>query len=253
MRRDTPAKKLRLLFFWKKKKVVLDCFTPYAIYATDNPPAKPSSFIPDWWRRLPSSIDMSSPSGVTIQMPTMRNCTGFMDLHRYGVMIPLWCDINVKIANGKFAWHSASQFDNHSHVATHPEWHYGGHYKELVHFKFVPPWRFREKTGVRFGLAGYPWVFADKFPNIHVLNGVAEFRSQPTAQFNCFAVKRESEYQYNFEAGTPLLHLLPLTTLDVVPRVHVVSESEFDSMDKGRSKYKFFPLGSPKLFPFETN
>jgi len=229
--------------FSKRKTVVLDCFTPFEIYARDNPVAKSSAFIPNWWRRVPQSVEVKSQTGVSIQMPTMRGCTGFMDLHRYGVMIPLWSDMNIRIADGKFAWHSAAHFDVVSHVATHPGWHYGNEFADLVHLKLVPPWRLKEKNGIRFSVAGYPWGAVRKTPNFHFLSGISDFRSQTTIQANIFATKNSEPYQYDLMAGDPLLHLIPLTDHQVLPRIHVVSEAEFHSMDKSQSKYKFLRWG----------
>jgi hypothetical protein len=87
----------------------------------ESAPIKPSiNFIPNWFRQVPPNADMLT--------GTIKKCPGFIDFMKRGFVVPLWCDLYVKLEkteNGlyyewktpdpefNFEIHQQEQFLNH--------------------------------------------------------------------------------------------------------------------------------------------
>ena len=60
-----------------------------------------------------------------------------------------------------------------------------------------------------------------------VVNGVLDFKYQPSLNVNAFIPK--GEYEYFIPAGKPLAHLIPLTEKNIEIKYHKVSKNEIIS------------------------
>jgi hypothetical protein len=228
------------MFLFKKRKIYLDCFTQHGIVAQDNPIQKASNFIPDWWKKLPKGYQHKTELGVDIFKPTMKGCLGFIDLYRSGLIVPLWSDLNFKVQNGQFYY----QFAHNDGVIGHhnSEQHLGG-LKNLLHFKIISPWFFKETRGINFFVTSCIWSSLDHMPKLHILNGVVNFKINQACNINGFASLENQPYQYNLEAGMPLVQIIPLSEEDVIPVIHTVSEAEWMKISRNTTPYKFLNWG----------
>lgn len=225
-----------MMFFFKRKQIYLDCFTQYSIVATDNPIQKSSNFVPNWWKSIPKTVKISNDFGVVTDNPTMKRCAGFKDLYSSGLIIPLWCDLNIRIDNDKYAYQF--RFPDSS-ISSHATEQYNNAYHEYVHMKIINVWRFREKTGVKFICAENPWEKLLKYPKMNILNGILDFKYQVSCNINVFCPKESKPYQIDLLAGTPLVQLIPISNKKVKPVIHVVDEKEFARISRYHTPYKF--------------
>lgn len=229
------------MFLIKRNKIHLDCFTKYASIGTDNPIAKASNFMPDWWRDTPKTISFKTEFGVDLKKPTIRGCLGFIDLYRSGVIMPLWSDINFKVEDDVYAYQFAHR---DGHVIQHTRDQYPGCMEERIHFKFISPWILKEKTGVNFVLTSCIWSHLDLMPKLSLLTGVIEFKTNSSCHINGFASKENQPYQYDLQAGMPLIHLIPMSEKEVVPHIHILTDSEWNALNENEIPYKFFNWGA---------
>lgn len=225
-----------MMFFFKRKKIHLDCFTQYGVIANDSPIAKTSEFIPEWWRKLPLTVPATNEYGVELQNPTMRSCIGFTELYRLGVTIPLWSDLNIRIASDNYSYQY--KMPNNS-ISDHPPIQHGFTYKNFIHIKITNPWFFKEKTGVSFLCVENPWEKLLHHPKMQIMSGVLNFDYQHSCHINAFFTKESQPYQYNLETGLPLMQLVPLSDNQIEPHVHVVDDAEYLRIARDHTPNKF--------------
>lgn len=224
------------MFFFKRKKIHLDCFTQFGVIANNCPIEKTSEFIPDWWKGLPKVIKSISNFGVEIENPTMRSCMGFAELYRLGVTIPLWSDLNIRASNDNYSY----QFKlPNSSISEHPPEQSGSTFKDFIHLKISNNWFFKEKTGVDFLLTENPWEKLLNYPKMQIMSGVLNFNYQHTCNINAFLSKENQPYQYNLTAGMPLAQLVPLSDKQVEPHIHVISDVEYTNIIRAHVPNKF--------------
>lgn len=222
------------MFFIKNSKIHLDCFTDIEIYATDNPIKKASHFIPNWWKNLPNR-KTSIVNGIEKELPTMKGCTGFLDLFSRGLIIPMWTDLYLKVENNR---HNCLM-KNPSPTSTHPSYMFNDQYKNHVHLKIETPWILKEKTGAKFFFTGCVWNTLEQYPKLTILPGVDEYKNQYSTNINAFLSLENQPYQYNIDAGTPIIHIIPLSEKTVVPHVHVLDSVEMKKLRGSELNYKF--------------
>lgn len=230
----------------KRNKIHLDCFTHDPSVANDNPIEKASTFIPDWWKRLPNFVEVQE-HGIKVKRGTMKSCLGFIDLYSKGLVIPLWSDLNLKADKNNISYLIARNTNLLGDaLAFHTDTQHSNNYTNQVHFKLITPWFFKEKSGAKFLFTGCGWNTIGNFPKIHILNGVLEFSNMFVGNINGFMSLEGQPYQYDIEAGTPLVQMIPLTEKEVVPHIHVVDNLEWMKMNYSTQSYKFMRWGIHK-------
>ena len=50
--------------------------------------------------------------------------------------------------------------------------------------------------------------------------------------------------QYDLQAGMPLIHLIPMSEKEVVPHIHILTDSEWNALNENEIPYKFFNWGA---------
>ena len=77
-----------MFHFFKKNKVVVDCFTNIpAVY--DNCKINYGAhYFPDWWKETPKYIDNNN---------TIKSCRGFIDYYKTGLVIPSWFEADIHV------------------------------------------------------------------------------------------------------------------------------------------------------------
>ena len=98
--------------FWKKKeKPVIKWWSVIDGLEKVVPVVPAKEYIPDWWKRVERMIDSNIESKGTI-----KNCPSMPEYMTQGFVVPLWCDLHLKIENDKFEWQSPEKvFNFHSH------------------------------------------------------------------------------------------------------------------------------------------
>lgn len=218
-------------FFFKKSKIVVDCFTTNLNAYNLFPVQKTSEFIPEWWKKMPKFFDNTLENGMEIKSPTIKKCPGIIDLYRKGFVVPMWVDMVIEThpQTKEYRYWSA---DGGSWVSNHPPQQIGGDFSNHVNIKFNPPWSILEKTGVQF-LYIRP-IYNNLSFNWQLMPGVIDFKYQWSTNINIIA---PNDTRISFEAGTPLVQVVPLSEKEVVIKNHVVDDNDkkmFDTLNKRR-------------------
>lgn len=209
-------------FFRRPNKIHVDCFTYMPTLSQLYPPVLATEKVPTWWKSLTTTV--KSPTGP--MRSTMKTCPGVSDLFRTGIILQAWHDLyldwsdQVTLPTGVY-WEPQDVGEVHSPS----QWGNNSLFKDYVHFKFLSPWRFVEKTGVR-------WLFINPYwhdPNIkyHVPPGMLEYKYQHATNVNMFLPKNSFPKNLTIPVGTPLAHIIPMSDKDVVIHTHEISEDEY--------------------------
>ena len=106
-------------------------------------PAK--EFIPDWWKRVERMIDNKIDSKGTV-----KNCPSFPEYITQGFVVPLWCDLHIKIEHAKFEWHTPEKmFSFTTHGDDQFRDYLPQHMKDNTSMVLKPacPWRVKTPPG----------------------------------------------------------------------------------------------------------
>ena len=96
--------------------------------------------------------------------------------------------------------------------------------------KIVFPWHIEEKTGVQFLLQKPMWTTNNDPLMINKIvsaGGVIDFKSQHCLHLHTFAEIPPVNYEFIWNVGMPLLHMIPLTDKTIKLKTHVIAESEW--------------------------
>jgi hypothetical protein len=220
-----------MLFFFKPTIITVDCFCSDEIIFHNFQPDKANKFVPENWKTLPAFIEQSvNPnSKLVLKTPTLKRCNGFTDLFSNGFIIPNWADFQVEmLKDGRYisAGHNAEE--PNTHFGSHSRLQYGYElYKNSSHIKIDSPWLLKEKTGVKFTWNGCSWHNTDNLENFYILSAVVDYRYQSGTNINAFQRKNTI---VKFNAGDPLIHLIPISEKKVKLKHHLVSTTEFNQM-----------------------
>jgi len=219
------------MFYFLKKKVVVDCFVNHPTIAEHYSIQKSIKLTPDWWKKLESFYTRSDNlAGISVRQNTMKTCPGFVDLYRSSWTIPLWMDIFLRTSEeGSYTYLTPCDMGFQA-VSSHDVKQHGDNFQNFIQLKLTSPWLLFEKRGVQFAFLGNDWELLKKHPEVKSLPGVVNFKSNHSTNFNMFLPKVNAEY--NFLAGLPLVQIIPLTDHKVEFRAHSVTDSEYQEVMK---------------------
>ena len=229
------------MFYFIRKKIVVDCFINYPLIQENYPIRKAIKSSPTWWKNLPPTFEeLDNFLNIKSTYPTMKTCPGFTDLFTQSWVYPLWADYQVKTTDtGNFMWKSPADFC--PGIMSHPEQQYQNCFNEYIHLKLKSPWLFFVKTGINFAFIGNDWDLLKSAPQLRILPGILNFKNNHTPNVNFFLPRANTSHQ--LFAGLPFVHLIPLTEKRVEFRTHCLTDSEM------REKQKFdnmFRTHTPK-------
>lgn len=215
------------MFFFKRKEIVLDCFTTRPDVYTYFPIQPASKLIPDWWKKLPSNY---TTNGLN-QNPTLKGCAGFIDYHSSAISIPLWTDFSVKTneSSKSAEWLCA---DRNTTVQAHDLAQFGSYLNrnKFIHLKIVAPWLLSCKEEIKFVFSGNNWSL-DTPQDLVIPNGVTNFKYQNSVNINMLLFFRGSQI-LKLNANSPLIHMFPMTEREVKIKINLVSEEEYSKISQ---------------------
>jgi hypothetical protein len=216
------------MFFFKRKKIVVDAFTYDVGYYEFGAPQKASRFFPNWWKGVPSTINEVTNGGMVVERDSIRNCVGFIEWYKRGFVIPLWSDLVLEtFDDGSYSYQFAAR--QSPEITTHSPSQYGYAINDVIHCKIEPPWRFQEKTGVYFACVEPKWNYLDRDITMDILPGTVEFQINVSANVNVFFPK--ADQKMFFKHGDPLYHIIPLSEHELELKTHLVSEAEYEKLN----------------------
>jgi hypothetical protein len=209
-----------MIILIKSKKVTLDCFTTNSGVAEFFPISNSVDFYPDWWKNLPKYYDIST-NGIKHTSTTIKTCSGFIDLYKNSLTIPMWSEFIIEFdANNNFKWISPSVCGS---VLSHDPQQLGPKFKDYSQVKLISPWIISEKSGINFHFTGAFWNQLDTFEDFIITPGVVNYKNQVTTHINLITHKKRLE----FKAGQPMVNIIPMTEKKVQIKIHQISEDEY--------------------------
>lgn len=214
------------MIFFKKSKITIDAFTNVTGVYEYFPIQHANKFIPEWWKRIPGSLDLPNSVGINVKTPTMKTCSGFIDLYNQGFVLPLWADL---VFETKETGEYAFQFSNpESTMNSHMSKQFGNQLKDKIHLKIISPWYLKEKSGVKFLLFQPVWNHLTSYPEFNMPPGVVDFKNQVVSNVNMFVPAKDARYEV--KNNTPLMHIIPLTDKNVQIKHHLVDDKEYNKL-----------------------
>jgi len=216
------------MFWFKKKKIIVDCFTyrqsVFELYKI----RKSVHFYPEAIKKMePDAYVTEESSSVKVKIPTVKRCTGLNTLYKHGAIIPMWIDY---VCSPKTAMENTSKLGvtdhwNNNLITQHPRAQYEGIFEDWIQLKFNGVWNIQEKTGVQFVWLQAMWNMSNDVDKIILPPAITYYDWQPQTNLNCF-VKKDVE-QFTILAGTPMIQIIPITENDVEYKCHLVDEREW--------------------------
>lgn len=218
------------MFIFKKKKIVVDCFTAmesvYNLYKI----RKAVTYFPEQIKAMPSHTEVTSrETNITHKITTLKRCNGLTELYKVGFILPMWADFTSQPKTSALGQSSIGSMSKDYFFESHPANQYPGLYTEYSHVKLVSPWRFVEKSGIRFTWNAASWNLQEHANNFIINPGVLWFDTQVTTNINMFINKKADNFV--IQAGTPMVHIVPLSDADLVINNHLVSFDEWVKLD----------------------
>ncbi len=218
------------MFFWfKRNKVVIDCYIDNQIMCDTYQIKKGIKVTPSWWKDL-APVVVKYREGSKFLYPTVKKCPGFVDLYLKSWVIPMWSDLTIctdKSGGFRYAFPHAIKY---SDVTAHPDFQYEGGFPAHGHLKLVCPWLVIDthKSNTKFMFTPTSWSLFNDLPDLRVLPGITDYTYNSGVHINCLIPKVDAEYF--IKAGTPMVHLTPLTDKEVEFKSHTVTSNEYERL-----------------------
>jgi hypothetical protein len=215
---------------FKKKEIVLDCFTTDAVVYDNAKINDANKFMPEWWKNTPQEVQGDK---------SIRNCLGIVEFYRTGIVIPSWFEMYYK--DGQFT--TSTNIDT---GGSHPNHQYQGFAgDDGTSMKLHTPWVFKCNRDINFTWTQPTWNNRDAIDRYTILPAVVNYKYQFNTSINLFMVKKEQEEGTLIKPLTPLVILHPMTEEKVVIKNHLVDEKEYQRVT-GIDKLHF--TGSLNLY-----
>lgn len=232
-----------MLSFLKRRQIIIDCYVDCKRLAKNHPIKRGVKYLPEWWKQLPPIYSTRLETGIMRPVPTLRKCGGFIDLYTRGWILPAWSDILLKTGEDGYFAYEYPVGSRWARVNTHSRDQFKGAFGGYMHIKISSPWLLidRHETNTKFLWTPASWSLFDDQPEFRVLPGVADFTTNSQSHLNLLLPMMNKEYF--IKAGTPLVHISPLTEKKVIFETHSVGSEEFLQLEDDtnpRSDFKFY-------------
>ena len=117
------------MFWFKRKKIVVDCFINSEFMVNNVPIVHSIKSTPNWWKSLPSKVNITGDSGIEKELGTIKKCIGFQDLYKNSFTLSMWSDLHIKNDEHGMSWEFS---DSNSRIDTHNPLQWGYNFKNYV-------------------------------------------------------------------------------------------------------------------------
>jgi hypothetical protein len=222
------------MFFFKKTKVVIDCFTNSSAIYNYSPIQQSNKFIPNWFKDIPLSY---RDGDNFLDYPTIRTCSGFLNLYNQGLMLPLWSDLKIQIKDNLIRWQFS---DKITEISTHSSLQRGSYLpeSEYYHLKIQSPWLFSCKDDIQWTFNSPTWN--QQNPNDYfILPGIVDYKYQTETNINIM-INHKIDRTIDIPFNTPMAQIIPITEKKLIVKNHLLSDQEYKHMrDKNARDIKF--------------
>jgi hypothetical protein len=219
-------------FFFKKKEIVLDCFT-HVPYAYDYAKIDSSlNYIPEWFKNTPK-VEKDENGNQIPELVTIKNCVAFIELYKKGIVIPSWFSMDLKINTDSntekqpVEWEASNDMV-HTRNSHHPDQfkRYAGPHGGNV--KISSPWAFKTQEEIYFTWTQPTWSLRNFTGSLTLLPAVVNYKYNHSTEINYFVEEKPQVQELTIPPLTPLVMLHPMTERTVVIKNHLVTLDEFN-------------------------
>jgi len=232
--------------FFKKKKIILNCYTYNQQTYDFFPISKSTKHLPSWWKQMGPTFN--TPARFT-GWPTIKSCHSVNAFLKRGVTIPLWTDALLGVAKvdtpagpqhriiTEFGDQVQTKCGVHGSMQMSQEFLPEHNY---THLKLETPWLFESDDDTEW-LWTHPVYNNNELDQFTTLPGIIEFKYNHVVNIN-LTMRKEWNGEpllLNLEAGKPMVNLIPMSNRQVEVRNHLVSKDEWNEI-KDRNTHIFF-------------
>ena len=206
--------------FRRRSTITIDCFTTDPFVYEYSPIVRGTRCYPEWWKTLPqsgSTIDQD----FNIQT-NMKNCYGFIELHKQSFVLRCWSDILFSVTENE--GYKYKFLRGNTTLGEHTPQQYNHAFSNFYHAKLLSPWFIREKTGIHFAYVANHWH--NEHVDYMLPNAIVRYDWQGTTNVNMFIPKKNFTFTMNI--NQPLIHIVPLTEKKVISKCHLIDEKEYE-------------------------
>jgi len=192
----------------RNKPITLYCYTDdYSVYEYAKI-SKSSYFTPKWFKELKQ---------IEENKRTMRGCPGFIELYKKSFVYPMWTDLSITAFESdqgepQLFYESACE----SNVVTSLEtYQYNNAFRPgFKHIKLSSPWYFETKEDLDWTIVPAFWNLENKAAEVFIPPAIDNYKYQHSTTWQMFI--KTNNIPVVFNAGEPLVHLIPNTERKVV-------------------------------------
>lgn len=219
-------------FFFKKKEIVLDCFThtPHAYDCANIDTAL--NHMPEWFKKTPKTEKDADGNDIP-EAVTIKNCPGVIDFYKKGIVIPSWFTMNLKINTFLDTENPAFSFEASNDNVHTTNSHNPLQFKRFAgehggNIKLSCPWAFKTKEDLYFTWTQPTWSLRNFTGSLTILPAVVNYRYNHGTEINYFVEAKAHVQEIIIPPLTPLVVLHPMTERTVVIKNHLVTIEEFN-------------------------
>jgi hypothetical protein len=215
------------MFLFKKKPIVVDCFTNDSNTFVHSKRDKAVKFLPDWWKNIPKELIVD---GNFFPYPTMKKCDGFINLYKQGIILPMWSDLALEVGpqgSNDIRWQFAdcqTQLDFHapeqSNYIFKPD--------DTLHVKILSPWKIKTSEDILWHCNDVFWHRANMLTR--TCPGMVSFRYQYATHVNLVVKRISTKRTETISFLDPLVHFVPVTERPIDLRHHLLDDVEFKKL-----------------------
>jgi len=228
----------------KRNYIDVFCYTNNTNAYEFFPIRRAREFIPQWWKDIPNNMydETSNYHTRGFLKTTMKRCPGIIEYYKKGIMIPLWSDIETIVDDkiNEQGWSTVTA--DGSSVEPHQDFQRGNFLSSGNWFlnKLCSPWLIETKEPLDFLYLQPHWNLDELNIDIMIPNGYISFYKNSHATNIQMFINKSLNRVINIDAGTPILHLVPLTDKKI--KVHTLYDEE--RMKLLYKKYSSYSFGS---------
>jgi len=218
------------MFLWfKKKEIVLDCFTGSPIAYELGKPDFAYKFFPEWFIKLPKRMpNIRNPR--TGENGTIKLCRAFKRYYTANsIILPSGYFGHIKVNTKEkrtFDWRIQTK-DTSQGVSSHHSAQSEGFLTDnYQHIKLSSSWSFKTNKFIEF-LWSDPIYNRPNICDYTIMPGVIDFKYQHDAFINLVLEYKNDPYELEFKPGQPLVMLTPLSQdYNITIKHHLIDKSK---------------------------
>ena len=223
-----------MMFFFKEKPVEITAYVRKrnTLFAEATPIVKAKEAFPTWWKSIPSSkLNWETFKAEN----TVKSCPGIVHSLTTGYILPLWTDVAMEW--DKDYWRTQCA-DGQTIIGAHRLEQTGNFYENYWHIKIESPWIITSPVPLIFSPPFYSYDTPLPFIMPPGINKTIK-QHAATHPF-VFLEKTDLINKFLFKAGSPLLHIIPLTDKKTNLKIKIVSDEDYaglTSMTAGNNMF----------------